>query len=557
MKITTLMKPLLFVAVGYLTACGGGAPAGSNEPGLGNAGSDYDAAHASGMLASPNHKQAYRLLERSTFGPTPPEIENVVELGMEKWIDRQIEFSPTLMHPALARRGDSNWNEYVNVWWRHTLTAPDQLRQRVAFALSQIFVVSAADGLGDEQYGLANYYDILVRNAFGNYRDLLDEITVNPIMGEYLSMKGNQKPDAEQNIRPDENFARELLQLFSIGLVQLNEDGSVKRDSQNMPLPSYDQTVVEGFAHVFTGWHFANADDFRWPGDTDYINPMQPWEDWHDTGSKQLLRGFVQPAGASAREDLRVALDNIFNHPNVGPFIGRQLIQKLVTSNPSETYVRDIAKVFNANEHGVRGDLGSVVKAILLHEEALTGHINSPETFGKLKEPVLRVTSLWRAFMPTEIHPEWNYAWAQNDIGQAPLNSPSVFNFFTPDFSQPGEIRNRGLLSPEFQMLDESTLIGITSRLLANSIWSHNHRHESDRNRIVLDIDDEVELQQRGQEILLDQLDMKLLGGRMSAELRAAVIDSMDSYDYPSAGPQKVVEAIFLIASSPEGAIQF
>jgi len=499
---------------------------------------------------------AKRFLDQATFGPTLTDINHVNEIGVAAWVDEQMQLPATLMLPAMRQIKDHRWNEYVNVWWRHAVTAEDQLRQRVAFALSELFVVSARDGLGDEQLGLSNYYDILVRNAFGNYRDLLQEVTLSPIMGEYLSMKGNHKPDPERSIRPDENYARELLQLFSIGLVKLNDDGSVVTDKSGTPVPTYNQDTVEAFAHVFTGWNFPGADDFLWPSETDYISPMVAYPGYHAGREKTLLRGRVLPQGQSPEKDLTQALNNIFNHPNVGPFISQQLIQKLVTSNPSAQYIKDITSVFNANESGERGSLGSVVRAILLHDEARRGHLDNPTTFGKLKEPLLRVTALWRAFEPDRFPANFNYAWVGTELGQSPLNSPSVFNFFTPFYSLPGEIQDRGLMSPEFEILDESSIITLTNRMLANSIWSHNYQYESDEYRLALNIDLEVALEQKGRERLLSHLDMLLLGGRMSDALRQELRTLMNQYDYDSGGPQRVIETIFMIVSSPAAAVQ-
>ena len=501
-------------------------------------------------------RDAFRLVEQSTFGPRLEDIERAARIGPEAWIDEQMERPATYLRDGLARsRQPGRWNEYVNVWWRHAIEADDQLRQRVAFALSEILVISSAGGLGQHQEGLAGYYDILLRNAFGNYRELLEEVTLSPMMGEYLSMKGNRKPDPEENIRPDENYARELLQLFGIGLVMLEPDGTVVRDADGIPVPTYDQSTVEGFAHVFTGWHFANAEDFRWPKNKDWLTPMRPWPEYHDRGEKRLLGDTVLPPGQSPEEDLRAALDDVFAHPNVAPFIVRQLIQRLVTSNPSPGYVRDVAAVFERNAAGVRGSLGSTVKAILMHREARSGHLEAPETFGKIKEPLLRVTQLWRAFEPESIHPGFHYGWVVNELAQAPLGAPSVFNFFRPDFSQPGAISERGLVSPEFEILDESTVVLLTTRLLAASIWSHNYKADLDPQRIAIDITREMALEP-DREALIDHLDLLLLGGRMSAALREEVRVLMAARDYANGASQRVAEAIFLIVTSPEAAVQ-
>jgi len=283
---------------------------------------------------------------------------------------------------------------------------------------------------------------------------------------------------------------------------------------------------------------------------------MIAWQNYHDTDEKTLLSGKTLAAGQTAEQDLSDALDNVFNHPNVGPFISKQLIQRLVTSNPSPEYVRDVTAVFNNNLAGERGALGSVVKAILMHREARSGHLSAPETFGKIREPLLRISHLWRAFEPENIHYDFNYAWVKEELSQSPLNSPSVFNFFRPDFSQPGEINSRGLNSPEFQILDESTIITITSRLLASTVWSHNYKTDLGQDQISIDISHEMSLEP-DPEALLDHLDKLLLGGRMSENLRDQALSLMASRDYDGGASQRVVEAIFLIASSPEAAIQF
>lgn len=550
-----IIKFLLPITLVLLSACGSGGPESQSAPAIAPAlpGTEVNNAAPDTPMSQ---TEAFRLLEQATFGPRLKEINDTAGSGPESWIDAQMALPATFMTDGLLRANNDRWNEYVNVWWRHAVNADDQLRQRVAFALSQIFVISSVDGLGDEQPGLTNYYDILLRHSFGNYRDLIEDITLNPIMGEYLSMKGNHKPDAELNLRPDENYARELLQLFSIGLSQLNDDGTTINDEDGVPLPTYTQETVEAFAHVFTGWHFANAEHFRWPKNKDFINPMVAWPEMHDDGEKVLLNGFVVPANQGPEKDLKDALDNIANHPNVGPFIVKHLITKLITSNPSPQYVSDVVQVFNENVNGERGNLGSTIKAILMHSEARQGHLEKPETFGKIKEPLLRISQIWRAFEPESIHPDFDYGWVANELQQAPLASPSVFNFFSPEFSQPGLIKDNNLLSPEFEILDETSMISMTSRLLANTVWSHNYKVASNERRIAISIDREMALE-NDRNALLDHLDLLLLGGRMSDELRLEVNQLMDSRDYNNASSQRIAEAIFLIVSSPEAAVQF
>ena len=343
------------------------------------------------------------MLNQATFGATDTGTSEVVSLGIDAWVDNEIAKPASLQLPELQNRPIPQFlfqlqPDRVDIWFRNVVTGDDQLRQRVAFALSEVLVVSERGVLANFPYALADYYDVLARNAFGNYRDLLEEVTLHPAMGVYLSMLGNEKPNAALNIRPDENYARELMQLFSIGLVELNLDGTVVMDAQNQPVPTYDQAVIEGFAHVFTGWNWAGFANFQFarPTDTNRTQPMQLYPDFHDTGAKLLLNGVTLPAGRSGSQDLSDALDNIFNHPNVGPFVAIRLIHRLVTSNPSPSYVARVASVFNDNGQGVRGDLGAVVKAVLTDEEARPEL--RMELDGKIKEPLLRLTQLWRAY---------------------------------------------------------------------------------------------------------------------------------------------------------------
>jgi uncharacterized protein (DUF1800 family) len=279
-------------------------------------------------------------------------------------------------------------------------------------------------------------------------------------MGVYLSMLGNQKPDALRNIRPDENYARELMQLFTIGLVELNLDGSIRTNAQGNPIPTYDQAVIEGFAHVYTGWTYAGAPSFAlaFPTIANQVVPMQAYAEQHDTGAKRVLSytgaAFTQiPAGQTPAQDLDDALDNIFRHPNVAPFIAKQLIQRLVTSNPSPQYVERVARVFENDGAGRRGELDAVVTAILLDPEARNALANA--NAGKLGEPVLRLTRIWRAYGAASSSGKLNVQNIPGFIGQGPLQAPSVFNFFSPFYAPPGEILDQGLVAPEMQLATE------------------------------------------------------------------------------------------------------
>jgi len=375
----------------------------------------------------PADVSASRFLAQSSFGATPETIRAFRNAGSPSaWIDAQMAL-PVSRISAYTRANSNGSNRAARheAWW---------------FALSQIFVVSDIDyALANAQYGMADYYDMLAANAFGNYRDLLEQVTLHPVMGVYLSMVRNERANPAENVRPDENFAREVLQLFSIGLFELNQRGEAL--PADNPLPAYTQETVEEFARVFTGWNYA---DVSWTtnnlGAEPYTQAMVPDENFHDSGAKTLLRDAVSPAGLSTREDLAVALDNIFQHPNVGPFIGKQLIQRLVTSNPSPEYVERVAGVFDNNGAGTRGDLAAVVRAILLDEEARTGHLDNPD-FGKLREPVVRFAHFWRALDGTPgplaegVHSTADFTLQRLDemSGQAVMRSKSVFNFYLPD----------------------------------------------------------------------------------------------------------------------------
>ena len=556
------IAPALLASV--IMACGGGG----EEPGFKAPG--VDTGSASGIytetgeaslpevgaaLAGPldDDFDAIRFLHRATFGPTEESIAALTETGYAEFIESQMQLPPTFLLPVTRQRSEPRWLEHINSWMKNSVNAPDQLRQRVAYALSQFFVVSGETELGQHPNALANYYDILLANSFGNFRDLLQQVTLSPVMGNYLSMKGNSKPDPESNIRPDENYARELLQLFSIGLVELNLDGTVVVDENNIPRPTYNQEVVENFARVFTGWHFKDVDNWDYPTDEDWFSPMQAYQERHDTDEKVLLNGLVVPAGQTAEQDLTAAIDNIFNHSNVAPFVSTHLIKQLVTSNPSPDYIRRVAAVFNQDHKGQRGNLASVVAAILLDEEALNGFERNSQQFGKLREPIIRLISLWRAFDANPNHPDFDYTWIGNRLAQAPVQSPSVFNFFSADFSQPGVIRDNGLISPEFQIHNESTMVSITSALLAHSVW-RNNVSDTDPEMAPVNITKLMSLD-GDSNAQLAYLSRLTLGKPMSDALKSQALYLLNERSNANAQIRSE-ELLFLFLSSPEAAVQ-
>ena len=511
-----------------------------------------------------SNAEAFQFLNQASFGATEAEAEQLKVLRFEGWIDDQLEKPASLQLPYLQSLPRPQFlfqlqPDRVDIWFKNVLHGEDQLRQRVAFALSEIMVVSQLGSLGNATYSLAGYYDVLARNAFGNYRELIEEVTLHPAMGVYLSMLGNERPNPALNIRPDENYARELMQLFSIGLVELNIDGTVRLDNQGQPIPTYDQSIIEGFAHVFTGWNYAGAFSFEqaFRNDANQVVPMQLYPPYHDDGPKKLLNGVTLPAGQTGDQDLQAALDNVFNHPNVGPFIAIRLIQRLTTSNPSPGYVERVARVFNDNGFGERGDLGAVVKAILLDEEARPEL--RMEIDGKLKEPLLRLTQLYRAYDAQSDSGRYPLNFAYILFGQGPLQAPSVFNFFSPFYSPPGEIRNSSLVAPELQIATEYQNTQLTNYLLLQTFvyhWQIERIDNDDYNEDLVLINFEEELSVADDTAaLVTMVDNKLMGGTMSDTLRQEISQMVDQWglDQPLF---RAANAIFLTISSPEFAYQ-
>ena len=521
-------------------------------------------------------EDAYRFLNQATFGATAAEAQNVVTLGYEAWIDQQLQRPASLELPHIQQvfatyppGADFTrlHEDRVDIWLRHALHAPDQLRQRVAFALSQIMVISQASPLVGYPWGSASYYDMLAQNAFGNFRELMEGVTLHPAMGVYLSMLGNQKPDTARNIRPDENYARELMQLFTIGLVELNLDGSVKTDGAGKPIPTYDQEIVQGFAHVYTGWTYSGAPSFAlaFPTIANQTRSMQAYAEQHATGAKRLLSypgavATVVPAGQTPQQDLEDALDNIFHHPNVGPFIAQRLIQHLVTSNPSPQYVERVARKFNDDGSGQRGNLSAVVKAVLLDSEARAAPASA--TAGKLKEPLLRLTQLWRAYGARSQSGKYNVQNITGLIGQGPLQAPSVFNFFSPFYAPPGEIANQGLVAPEMQVTTEYLSSLWTDYVFVLAFCYTTTPIQGcppvpDALRpdlVIIDSAAERALASNPQ-ALVDAIAAKLVGGPISSTLSTQA-KSMVERAPASESALRVAEALYLIASAPEVALQ-
>ncbi len=532
---------------------------------------------------------AARLLTQASFGPTLPEIERVADLGAAAWIDQQLALPASHHAPFLDQIRASGEDVYQNVrlesWFRNALWAPDQLRQRVAFALSEIFVISDRSALEGAPASMANYYDLLVDHAFGDYRELLEAVTLHPAMGVYLSMLGNQKPDDALNIRPDENYAREVMQLFSIGLVMLDTDGSIRDGDPATPgiqsIPTYDQQSIRGFAHVFTGWKWLECESAREsrPWEWEYCYPSDQWlaqsgwrapmraVEWqHASGVKTLLSyhgvgggdAIAVPDGGTAITDLGDALDTLALHPNVAPFISRQLIQRLVTSNPSPEYIARVAGVFNDDGNGSYGQLGAVVRAILLDPEARDERWRTSDSYGKLREPLLRRTHLWRAL---GAHSESGrfYPWEpERALGQAPLRSPSVFNFFNPNYQLPGEVQQRGLRSPEFQITTDTYIVSTSNSVASDVYWRHEGNQYLDPDEIRLTLAPEEQYAD-DPAALVARYDLLFMNGQMTDALRQILVEhvgAITSDDNADWRRQRVQDAIVLIITSPHYAVQ-
>ena len=569
----------------------------------------------SGGPASDN--EAARFLAQATFGPSPNDIAHLRSVGYTGWLNEQFAA------PVSTQTHYLDWflvafpDDYLSddtrleVWAINSVgtvdpsrpppnnVATDQLRQRIAFALSEIFVVSNSNGtLAYEPWALASFYDMLAGDAFGNYRTLLEDVSKHPAMGIFLSSIQNQKADATQNIHPDENYAREVMQLFSIGLKQLNADGTpVLVGGQEVP--TYDQTTVRGFAAVFTGWDWNNTGcgdttytccmynedegwgTYFWCGPSNYNDPpwmlpMEPVEHYHDnTSDKQLLvypgvalPGGVLAHGGDAQTEMTHALDNIFNHPNVGPFIAMRLIERLVTSNPTPAYVQRVAQVFDNNGSGVRGDLKAVVKAILLDPEARYGQWQLPDTFGKLREPLLKITQMWRAMEARStggrIGTLAPWPPIEEQIGQAPQRSPTVFNFFKPDFEQPGEVEQRGLVSPEFQILTDTAVVATPNyffhEVFCDYTGSTNCWASDDPTTMQMNEDRDAALAATDPAGLVDKYSALFMSGQMSPFMHDVLITRLnqlteDNYGQ-DLGRTRVQHALYLILNSPEYSIQ-
>jgi uncharacterized protein (DUF1800 family) len=527
---------------------------------------------------APTRNEAARFLAQASYGPTEASINALTRTGLAAWIEAQFNM-PHLPHRthvdrrtvelAAAMQGVSQ-TQFRESFWAQALTRDDQLRQRAAFALSQVFVISFVDGtLSNQTRGVTSYYDMLAEKAFGNYRDLLESVSLHPMMGVYLTHLRNQKEDTASGRVPDENYAREVMQLFSIGLYELNNDGTYRNGT---PTETYTHADIQGLAKVFTGfsWYagpnLADRTNRRFFGNDAHADrdwqPMQAYNAFHSTSEKRFLGRTIAASGtANADADLRTALDTLFNHPNVGPFIGKLLIQRLVTSNPSPAYVGRVAAAFNNNGLGVRGDMKAVWRAILLDPEARNPNLSSP-SYGKVREPVLRLSHFLRAFKARSTSGNFtgidNTDAPNNSLSQTAMRSPSVFNFYRPGFTPPNSAAaDAGLVSPELQLANEVSVAGYLNYLRSNWLTVNVGRD------IQLDFSAETAIADNAT-ALVDRFNLLLMSGQMSAAHRDQVIAAINSRSIPAtnqtnidaARRDRVFIGILLTMASPDYMVQ-
>ena len=541
------------LAAAALAACGGGG-GNSSAAGSGTGGGGTVTA------APPTDVEASRFLAQASVGASRAQIAQVQSLGYAGWIDAQIAMpaSTTRWATLLAGGFDATTDRFSEAGfdgatWGKLLSSPDTLRQRVTLALSEMMVVGIdgiTEGGGWKAFAAANYLDLLEANAFGNHRELLGAISTNTAMGEFLTFRGSVKGDPVSGALPDENYAREMMQLFTIGLVELNPDGTPQLTA-GATTYTYGQADVTGLARVFTGWNFdlAGMTGATATAMPDYVGrPMINNAAAYETGAKTFL-GTTIPANTDAVSCMAMALDAVSAHPNVAPFFARQMIQRLVSSNPSPAYVQRIAAVFSDDGNGVKGNLAAVFKALLLDDEARSATVAAGSSAGKLREPMLRLAGWARAFGVTSP----SNAWALGDtsdaatrLGQSPLRSPSVFNFFRPGYVPPNSaIATADLVAPEFQITNESTVVGAVNylqRVMSGTVADLT----ADYSTLLAFADDAASM--------VGEINVVLASGQLSAATAASISTAVASMPGGTAALQlkRIYAALTLVVAAPE-----
>lgn len=530
-------------------------------------------------------QEAARFLTQATFGPTQPEIDRLMEIGYQAWFQEQLSAPTSTGYRQYwdARKAAKSAGtlEITHAFWKNALTGKDQLRQRMALALSEIFVVSTIDGCGNNNpQGSASYFDMLDQKSLGRFRDILESVTLHPVMGCYLSHLRNQKEDPITGRVPDENFAREVMQLFTIGLYQLNPDGTRKLNGSGNPIDTYNAEDIAGLAKVFTGWSLDCPDwpsdqCFRWGSSNSgaitanrWTLQMKPYANFHSTSEKRFLGTTIAPqTTASPSTSLNTALNTLASHPNVAPFISKQLIQKFVTSNPSPGYVQRVSSVFTNSG----GDLFQVIVAILMDTEARSSTALTSNSFGKVREPLLRLSALLRAYGAQSVTGSY-LMWNTNDVttgfGQGPLQAPSVFNYFRPGYTPPNsEAAKAGLVAPEMQIVHETTAASYVNLMYLAINYGLGTKGYDDLGSAP---DIRMEYQRNSSSLLypiadrpaylVEDINQRLMYGNMSTALKNEIITAITSIDYKPVTSEtrkgRLYAALLLTVASPEYQIQ-
>jgi uncharacterized protein (DUF1800 family) len=534
-------RGLAAASLATLAACGGG---GGSSGGGGGGG---PVPSPTPTLAPVTAKQASRFLSQAAIGYSRSEINDVISQGFNGWLNSHFAMArPQRFWDFLIAGGydaaanQNNQAGFDPMMWSHLMGSADVLRQRVGLALLSQWVVSI-DGISTayRQFAMANYLDRLWDNAFANFRDIMEAVSTSTAMGIYLTFLGNRKANPTTGSIPDENYARELMQLFTIGLNQLNMDGTLKLPS-GQPVPTYTQNDVSQAARVWTGYTYASTVSTT-PArhqQSMVVNPAQ-----YETGGASFL-GINVPLGSDSAAARKVALDGLFQHPNVPPFVSKQLIQHLVTSNPSPAYVQRVAQVFADNGSGVRGDMKEVVRAILMDPEARDDNAVASQSFGKLREPVVRLVQWARAFRvtsPTNAWPFGNTNSTVNRIGQSPGRAPSVFNFFRPGYVPPGtSLAANNLLAPEFQITNEPSLVAYTN-YMQGVIQNGAGEARPDYSALIAIAADS--------QALLDELNLLLAAGQIHPTVLGQMKAALDTITNIT---NRVYAAVLLVMASPD-----
>lgn len=571
-----------------LSACGGGGADGSSASGETSASSFFSSAPRA--VAKPEtDAQAARFALHASLSVSPQDIESLKDIGYEPWLTRQMDAANALSAADFFESRGFNRidaNHYYSrtqpadaMIWNQLMAGGSGVRKRVALALSEFFVVSlnAVDSLIWRAQGMGAYWDMLNARAFGNFRDVLEDVSLAPVMGVYLNTRGNRKADARTGRVPDENFGREIMQLFSIGLHELNIDGTDRLDGSGQPIETYDNDDVTGIAKVFTGYDLdfsattmhphPTGGTWEIPGPDVAIRPMtadaSAWryprsESFHSPEEKRFL-GTTIPAGTGPAESLAITLDTLFNHPNVGPFFGKQMIQRLVTSNPSPAYVTRVAQAFNDDGTGTRGNLRAVFKAILLDEEALSDSGLTDPRFGKLREPMLRYIQWARTVGVQSASGKWDIGTTDSSaygLSQSPLRSPSVFNYFRPAyFSNGSQAAANAMVAPEFQLVNETTVAAYLN-FMQQVIRGKGARSNDVKPLYAAEI-----AIAHDRPALLDRLDLLLTGNQLMAATRSEILGVLNGITVTEASPEQnkldmIYIAVMLVMASYDYLIQ-